>query len=281
MVFTKIKSHAKINLALNITGKKSSLHDLESVVAFISLYDEIYIKRSKLKYHNISFVGKFGNNIGKVNTIFSLLQLLDKHKLLKNQKFTIKVKKNIPSKAGLGGGSMNAASILRYFFKKKIIKTTHNRIIQISKLIGSDVVLGLKNNNLILTSQGKIKYFQSNKKIYVLIIKPSFGCSTKYIYSKIKKFEKPKLNHPRKKMFNFQFLKRMNNALEPIAFSKYPKLKSIKLYLESLKKTSFVRMTGSGSALVAYFQSKQSCESAKKKAIKKYKNFWCISSKTI
>ena len=100
---------------------------------------------------------------------------------------------------------MNAASILRYFFKKKIIKTTHNRIIQISKLIGSDVVLGLKNNNLILTSQGKIKYFQSNKKIYVLIIKPSFGCSTKYIYSKIKKFEKPKLNHPRKKCLTFNF----------------------------------------------------------------------------
>ena len=64
-------------------------------------------------------------------------------------------------------------------------------------------------------------------------------------------------------MFNFQFLKRMNNALEPIAFSKYPKLKSIKLYLE-IEKTSFVRMTWIRSALVVYFQSKQSCESAKK-----------------
>ena len=66
-------------------------------------------------------------------------------------------------------------------------------------------------------------------------------------------------------MFNFDYLKKMNNSLEPIAFSKYPKLKKIKLFLENLSKSEFVRMTGSGSALVAYFQSKKRCENAKKK----------------
>jgi len=40
-------------------------------------------------------------------------------------------------------------------------------------------------------------------------------------------------------------------------------------------------MTGSGSAIVAYFQSKERCENAKKKFNKRYKNYWCITSKTI
>ena len=119
MGFSKIKSHAKINLALNITGKTSSLHKIESIVAFVSLHDDISIKITKSKKHNILFNGKFSKNIGKNNTISKLLWLLEKKKLLNNKKFQIKINKRIPNKAGLGGGSMNAASILRYFVKKK------------------------------------------------------------------------------------------------------------------------------------------------------------------
>ena len=78
MYFNKIKSHAKINLALNITGKKSSLHKLESIVAFIDLHDLIYIRRSKSRNHNISFGGKFSKNIGKNNTVSKLLKILEK-----------------------------------------------------------------------------------------------------------------------------------------------------------------------------------------------------------
>ena len=45
----KIKSHAKINLALNVIGKKSKLHKIESLISFIDLYDLIYLKQIKKK----------------------------------------------------------------------------------------------------------------------------------------------------------------------------------------------------------------------------------------
>ena len=61
-------------------------------------------------------------NISKINTISKLLKILDNKKLLNNKKFKIKVIKNIPQKAGMGGGSMNAASLLNFFIEKKIIK---------------------------------------------------------------------------------------------------------------------------------------------------------------
>jgi len=281
MSYIKIKSYAKLNLALNIIGKTSYLHRIESIIAFIDLYDIISIKRLKSNKHNILFIGKFSQNISKKNTVSELLEILEKRKLLKNKKFQIKINKQIPNKAGLGGGSMNAANILRYFIKKKIIKIKKKEIKEISKLIGSDVILGLNSTNSILTSKNEIKYFTNLKKIYTLIVKPNFGCSTEDIYSKVRKFEKPKLNRPNKNMFNFDYLKKMNNSLESIVFSKYPKLKKIKLYLENSLKPVFVRMTGSGSTLVAYFQSKERCESAKKSFNKKYKNYWCITSKTI
>ena len=58
MRYNKIKSYAKINLALNITGKTYFLHKIETIVAFISLHDEIFIKKIKSNKHNILFSGR-------------------------------------------------------------------------------------------------------------------------------------------------------------------------------------------------------------------------------
>ncbi len=281
MLFKKIKSHAKINLALNIIGKSVYLHKIESIIAFISLHDQILIRQIKSNKNHISFSGRFSNDIGKKNTVSSLFNLLEKKKFLKNKKFQVKIKKNIPTQAGLGGGSMNAANILSFLIRKKIIKISKKELKKISYSIGSDVILGLKNTNSILTSKNKIKNFINCKKINILVVKPNFGFSTGDIYAKVRKFNKPKYSYPKASMFNLDYLKKQNNSLETVAFAKNNKMRILKSYLESLPATIFVRMTGSGSALVAYFKSKENCDNAKKKFIKKYKNYWCITSKTI
>ena len=121
MSYFKIKSHAKINLALNVVSKTQSLHKIESIVSFLNLHDEILIRKIKTKSHKIKFIGKFSNNIKSQNTISKLLENIDKKKLLKD-KYQIIIKKNIPSEAGLGGGSMNAANILNFLIKRKLIK---------------------------------------------------------------------------------------------------------------------------------------------------------------
>ena len=281
MGYSKIKSFAKINLALNVTGKNSRLHKIESVVGFVSLYDVILIKEIQSKKHIISFNGKYSKNIHKKNTISKLLNILEKKKLITGHKFEIKVNKHIPSKSGLGGGSMNAANILKYLIKKKFINPSRGQLSLICKSVGSDVALGLNSTFTILKSNNEIKEFKNCKKFYALIVKPSFGCSTKEIYSSVKKFSKPRFNKPSKKMFSFDNLKKLNNSLEAISLSKFPKLKNIKNFLEKSSNKSFVRMTGSGSAIVAYFKSKKLCDDVKKKFSRKYKNCWCKVAKTI
>ena len=281
MNYSSIKSYAKINLALNVTGKTSGLHQIESIVGFISLHDIILIKKIQSKKHVISFNGKYSKNINKKNTISKLLKILEKEKLLTDHRFEIKVKKYIPSKSGLGGGSMNAANILKYLIKKKFIKPSKSQLISICKLIGSDVALGLNSTFTVLKSNNHIKEFKNCKKFYVLIVKPSFGCSTKEIYSGVKKFSKPKFSKISKKMICFDYLRKLDNSLEVISLSKFPKLKNIKYFLEKSSNKSFVRMTGSGSAIVAYFKSKKLCDYVKKKFSRKYKNYWCKVTKTI
>ena len=281
MISFRIKSYAKINLALNVIGKKNFLHKIESLISFIDLHDLIYLKQTIKKNHKISFKGKFSKNIGKVNTITLLLKLLDEKKFLNNRKFEIKILKNIPQQSGMGGGSMNAASLINFFINKKIIKVKKNELIELANKIGSDVILGINPSNTILSANGSLKRYNKDMNLYTLVVKPNFGCSTKYVYSKVKSFSKSQFTPPKQKMFRAEYLKTLNNDLEKIAFNEYPKLEKIKLFLLTMPNNIFVRMSGSGSSIVAYFDSKRACGNAYMQFKRKFNSHWCITSKTI
>ena len=280
MKFNKIKSFAKVNLTLKILNKYSNgYHKIESLISKINLADEILIKETQGSKNRISFSGKFSSNISNTNTISKLLKILNDQNYIKNKKFNIKVKKNIPQFSGMGGGSMNAASILNYLFKKRIIKTTKNNLIKIANKVGSDVILGLYESPMILQGQNISKI---NKKLnfHLLIIKPNFGCSTKMIYAKHRGFSKS-LFHKSNNINKQDLLKVSNNDLERAAFNKYPILRKIKSYLQNLDNIYFANMTGSGSTIIGYFLTKNAAIKAQKKLKNKYKNYWCIYSKTI
>ena len=275
----RINSRAKINLNLNIIrkSKKKNLPSIESLVCFLGLSDKIYINKSNSQYHKVKFTGKFSKNITKKNTVTKLLSLLDKDNVLKN-KYKILVKKEIPLQSGLGGGSMNAANILKYFYKKKLINL--KKLKKYSLKIGSDVILGLNSKPKILYRNGSIKEVTDIKKYHILIVKPAFGCSTKKIYSSNKTFSKSEFNISKKKIVKNVILNGKND-LEKSAFNLYPALKKIKNLLNQNEKANFVRMTGSGSAIIMYFNSNKFAKNALKIYKRKLNNCLCIITKII
>ena len=281
MSFVKLKSWAKINLSLNLIKRLSNnYHSIESLITFVQIFDEIKIKTINKKEHKISFSGKFSKGIGKRNTVYKLLKLLEKKKII-NQKFEINIKKNIPQKSGMGGGSMNAASILSYFMKKRILNISNKKAKDLAYKVGSDVVLGLEKKNSILFKNKKIGRLNKKIDFHVLIVMADEGCSTKYIFSKVKKYSKPLYFNINKRFFETNYLVQSNNDLENVVFKKYSKIKNLKYFLSNLPNIVFTRMTGSGSAIVAYFKSKKAANNAARIFRRKYKNYWYIVSKTI
>ena len=282
MSFKKLKSWAKVNLSLNVIRRlPSNYHKIESLITFVQFSDEIKIKSIDAAKHKISFLGKFSKGIGTKNTVIKLLNLLEKKKLIKNKKFEIKVTKNIPQKSGMGGGSMNAACILKYLIKKKIVNISAKKANEIAYEVGADVVLGLEKKNSILLKNGKTVRLNNKLNFYVLIAMPKFGCSTKNIFSRVVKFSKPMYFKGNKAFFKINNLVQSKNDLENIVFKKYSKIKSLKHFLSSLPNAVFARMTGSGSAVVAYFKSKKTANNAAKIFKSNYKSYWYIVSKTI
>ena len=280
MSYTFIKSNAKINIHLGVLNRmQNHMHEIETISFLIDLHDKIYIKQFYGRTHKIKFYGKFSKGISKENTVSKLFKLLDERDLLRNRKFIIKIKKNIPLKSGMGGGSMNAASLLNYFIKKFKLKINTAIIHDICNKIGSDVILGLKKKKISILCNNQISYRTSKIKFNLLIVKPNYGCNTRRIYNEVKKFSLPLINN--KKNVNVTNFKNFKNDLELAVFRVYPNLLKLKLNISNLPNILLVRMTGSGSALIGYYNNKKHAQHGLKLIKKNYKKCWCILSKAI
>ena len=139
----------------------------------------------------------------------------------------------------------------------------------------------MNQKNSIIYRNRKLKIIKKNLNLFTLLVKPSYGCSTKDIYKGIKKFSSSNLKNIKKSNLNTKFIIKLNNDLEKSAFKKYPNLKKLKIFMEKIENILFVRMTGSGSTIIGYFNSKKAAVNAAKLLMKNYKNYWCNLSKTI
>ena len=283
----KLKSFCKINLLLNVVKKlNNGYNEIESLITFCNLYDVIYIKEIDNYKDQISFSGKFKNNINlKSNTVTEVLRQLRKRRFLKNRSFRINVKKNIPHGSGLGGGSSNAATLLNFFKSKIKLKISKIDMIEIANKIGSDVLVNLERKNTLVAGRGERMLRIENKfKLNVLIVYPNVFCSTEKIYKKNKNFSLSKLkfgHFKKKKNELIILLKKQNNDLEKIVTKMYPRVRKLINFVKIQKGCYFSRITGSGSACIGIFSNKRRAIYTQKLIKLKFPKYWCVVSKTI
>ena len=275
-----LKSFSKINLSLNINSKlKNGLHDIQSYYCLINLFDKIKIRKIDKKKDKVVFFGPFVKHIKKSNnSITNLLKLLRKLELISGY-YSVNVIKNIPVFSGLGGGTSNAASVLKFLLKGKVSKKILEKI---EKLIGSDLRIFFHKQGF-LQNLRTIKTIKK-QKLFFLLSRPNIICSTKKIYSKVKKYSK-------KKKFNFQkmnnkkgfinYILEQNNELQSIVEEEYPSIKILLKDINTEKGCYFSRMSGSGSVCYGLFNNESNAKKALNKIKTKHPKFWFSIAKTV
>ena len=278
-----IKSYCKINLFLRVLKKNNKgLHDIQTTTMLIDLYDEIKIKKIKKKKDIVVFNGSFKNKINnKINTVTDTLSLLRNIKIIDSKKrYKIIINKKIPVFAGLGGGTGNAAAIIKYFLKDtislKLLKIFEDKI-------GTDLRLFFLNHSF-QKNQKKIISFKKKYIFYFLLVFPNIKSSTKEVYSKVKKFSPALKVDPSKILLKKKydkFLINEDNDLQKIVEKKHKKIQTILNLIKLQKNCLFSRMTGSGSICFGTFSSKESASLATKVLKKKFPSYWCVLTKSI
>lgn len=251
-----VKAFAKINVFLDVLGKrKDGYHDLNMVMLPLELHDTIEIEY--VPYLKETYI--VCDHVEKEETKYDLIhQTLDslRKKYGFEHNFNITVHKEIPICAGLGGGSSNAAAVLKAFEKIIKIKMDPEDELKFTLALGADVPFAMLNIPAHVEGIGeKITPIKLKNQYWVLIVKPKLGLSTKKVFVESDKFN---LKHgdvtkviDALENGNEELLgSSMFNSLEEVATKMCPEIKDVR---EMLQKDGFnsVVMTGSGSCVYA------------------------------
>lgn len=250
----KILSTAKINLYLDITGKDPSdgYHTIDSLFQEVSLADEITLRKAGSKADGNDEIVFSDPSVGKDSTVHRALALF-REKYPGKDRFSIRVKKNIPTGAGLGGGSSNAAFLLMAL--GRLYGVPAGELEEIGRLIGSDVPFFFHGGMCRVTGKGeKVEPLPTRlKNAFFLLVYPNIPVSTKWAYSLITDYQarnKPGYP-PGKTALDIDFLKKIiYNKFEHFVIQRTDQLGKAKAALDQELKHDLVFMSGSGSTLV-------------------------------
>jgi 4-diphosphocytidyl-2-C-methyl-D-erythritol kinase len=231
-----MKSFAKVNIFLKITGRRDTYHTIFSRFCLVNnLYDTIEFKKKDTVDSNFIIDGNFSCQVEN-NLIYKAYKLLLKY--TKNQniekffyQYKIVVEKNIPEFAGLGGGSSNCAIFLLMLNDELKLNLSIEELIHITNPIGSDIAFFLHRvNSANVSGLGEIVEPFDEEILNISTFTPPIKCSTPKVYQEFRKnfYKEYKDIDSLKNIKSLDYLKnsnifRANDLYEP-ALSLYPQL---------------------------------------------------------
>ena len=245
----QVLAPAKINLSLRVLERRSDgFHEIETLIAPISLYDEIKIERCtgtpKIAFRcNDSSVPK-----GEANLMVRAANLFFKEMRIKSC-ISIELKKSIPHGAGLGGGSSDAASTLLALNELFDTNLPREALAKIAETIGSDVPFFIFQSAALCKGRGElVSPTRLREQLSLLLLKPEFNVPTQWAYSRwLGSREIPGISYAAQAFGAQTFA----NDLERPVFEKFVFLAGIKMWLLKQPEVGAALMSGSGSTVFA------------------------------
>jgi len=258
-----LNSPAKINLGLRILGRNlDNYHLIESIFLPLDFGDQIEISPSKTNSVSIVWDESAPIKSPLPNESENIVTKLLSH--LAN-KWEIIIRKKIPLGAGLGGGSSNAGSILKYFVSQSLLNEAEAH--QIAIKLGADVPFFLNPKPSWVSGIGeKCTALPLSKKLWndlslLLVLIPEH-CNTKQVFTEYKNsktpFSQPSVMPVDENIMRL-FIQSTANDLEAVVAKNSTVISQVLMLLRSTP-YKFCSLSGSGSTCFAMYQSKTDCE---------------------
>ena len=280
----QLKSRAKINLSIDVLGKREDgYHLVEMIMQTIDLFDKIKI--FSLKEDTIIIESNsLDIPLDSTNIVYKAADLIKKQYNIK-EGVKIIIEKNIPIAAGMAGGSSNAAAVLVGLNQLWQLKLSENKLKELGLKLGADVPFCIGGQTALAENIGEklTKIDGLSENIFILVCKPELFVSTKEIYEEIdsKIIEK----RPNNKLL-IQLLKEnkiqqiadnMYNVLEEVTRERYPVIEEIeKIMMENDALGSM--MSGSGPTVFGLYINREDAENCKNKLLKKFSQVYIVKS---
>lgn len=277
----KLKAYAKINLMLDVTGvKKNGYHKLYTVMQSVSLFDLLEVTKTDgedivIECNKLSVPTDSSNIVYKcAEAFYSAANILTGHGL------KITIEKNIPSEAGMGGGSADGAAVLKALnaFYGNIF--CERELAEIGTAVGADIPFTVVGGTALCLDIGSVVApLKPLENCVFVIARPESGSKTGSAYKAID--SDPSLRHPKGEPMVEALIE--GNTKEALRFCanifeqviEVPKRVDIKSVMNSHGAAASC-MTGSGSAVFGAFLNRSNAEACKNELEREYENvFLC------
>lgn len=247
--------NAKINIGLQVLRKRpDGYHEIETLFYPIKLYDVLEVVESRKTALYLTGIQIEDQEV-EDNICLKAYHLLKNN--FKLPSIDIHLHKNIPIGAGLGGGSSDAAFMLKLLNELFELKIGTERLEEYAKELGADCPFFIKNQPVYASGVGtSFAEFDINLKEYqIVVVNPRIHINTAVAYQSI-------VTNNSRKGLKFQLMEdvfkwkdTIVNDFEPSAFEKHPEIKNIKdlLYRSG---AVYSAMSGSGSSVYGLFENK-------------------------
>jgi len=253
----RVAAPAKINLGLNILERrKDGFHEVRTIMQSIELHDvvSVTLRRGPCTVRSPS-VGDMPQDRG--NLVWMVVERLWRSIGWSGEPHgvAVTVTKRIPTEAGLGGASSDAAAVLRALVRLWRPALQREVVHDVAESVGSDVPFFLDGGTAVATGRGEcVRRLPSLHRLWLVIVVPSFGVSTKAAYDWWDSGFRPGLSRCELSTGWRRRLDRLTNDLEYVVTERYPEIAEMVSGLR-IAGASFASMTGSGSAVCGAFQS--------------------------
>ena len=280
----ELKSRAKINLSIDVLGKREDgYHLVEMIMQTIDLYDIIKITENKINEININS-NSLDIPLNKNNIVYKAAKVLKDKFNIKNG-LDIFIEKNIPVAAGMAGGSCNAAAVLVGLNKLWNLNLSEKELQEIGLTLGADVPFCISGNAALAQGIGEeLTYIKGlSKDTSILVCKPNLFVSTKDVYQgldleNIKDRPDNELLIKCLEKGNIKLLsENMVNVLETVTSKMHNEIADIeKIMLDNNALGSM--MSGSGPTVFGLFEKEEDALKAKGELLKKYNQVYVVRS---
>ena len=261
----KINSYAKINLGLHVLDKRADgFHNITTIFQEIDFYDQLIIEKSETMIFdtNVSWLDVTNN------TCISAIEILKQY-YPDVPNFKIFLQKNIPTNAGLGGGSSNGTAILKVINQLCGLNIQEKEMKKLAEKISADSTFFIDGGMQGAEEKGQKLYPIKNIKLdnYILLVMPNIKVQTSEAFMFIKKYLVKGETHIKlSQMLEELKLKNLSSELfyndfEMHVFKTHPEIGKIKLEILDLG-AKYASLSGSGSTVFGIFSDKKTAQKA-------------------
>lgn len=263
----RLKARAKINITLDIIGKRDNgYHDVEMIMQTVELHDRLIMRRIKkdkiMIKTNLPYLP-----IDERNLVYKIIAYMKEHYSLSGGVF-VDLNKRIPVAAGLAGGSSDGAQAIFGINQLYGLDLPLDEMLEIGGKFGSDIPYCMVQGTALATGLGEtITYLEPFPEFYVLIVKPKFSMSTQVVYQNFDLNnvtvhpETEKVMEAIKNQDKSVICNNLVNVLETVTPKIHPEINSIKVKIHELGADG-VLMSGSGPSVYGLFDDKKKAEKA-------------------